>query len=85
MISSTTRRLGGPVVIGIPVCVNTNSIILPNVTIGEGAVIAAGAVVTKDVEPFAVVGGVPAKFLRWRNSALLYEVMGDRVTSIDPE
>jgi maltose O-acetyltransferase len=35
--------------------------ILQGVTIGQGAVVMAGAVVTKDVEPFAVVGGVPAK------------------------
>lgn len=35
-------------------------------TIGEGAVVAAGAVVTKDVEPWAVVGGNPAKFIKMR-------------------
>jgi len=40
--------------------------IMPGVTIGDGAVIAAGAVVTKDVEPYAVVGGVPAKTIRRR-------------------
>ena len=38
--------------------------ILPGVTIGDGAVIAAGAVVNKDVEPNTVVGGVPAKFIK---------------------
>ena len=42
------------------------AIILPGVTIGEGAVVAAGAVVTKDVEPFTVVGGNPAKFIKKR-------------------
>ena len=42
------------------------SIILPGVTIGEGAVVAAGAVVTKDVEPWSVVGGNPAKFIKKR-------------------
>ena len=42
------------------------AIILPGVTIGEGAVVAAGAVVTKDVEPFIVVGGNPAKFIKMR-------------------
>jgi acetyltransferase-like isoleucine patch superfamily enzyme len=42
--------------------------ILKGVTVGEGAVVAYGAVVTKDVEPYAIVGGVPAKFIRWRKS-----------------
>ncbi len=41
-----------------------NATILPGVTIGEGAVVAAGAVVTKDVAPRTVVGGVPAKLIK---------------------
>ncbi len=40
--------------------------IMPGVTIGEGAVIAANSVVTKDVEPYSIVGGNPAKHLRYR-------------------
>jgi len=44
----------------------TRAMILPGVTIGEGAVIAAGAVVTKNVDPWTVVGGVPAKFIKER-------------------
>lgn len=43
--------------------------ILKGVLIGEGAVIAFGAVVTKDVEPYSIVGGIPAKFIRWRKIA----------------
>ena len=43
-----------------------NSTILRGVTIGEGSIIAAGAVVTKDVPPYSVVGGVPAKVLKMR-------------------
>ena len=39
----------------------SHCIILPGVTIGKGAVVASGAVVTKDIEPWTVVGGVPAK------------------------
>ena len=52
------------------------STILPGVTIGEGAIVAAGAVVTKDVEPWTVVGGNPAKFIKKRvltdESALMH-------------
>jgi acetyltransferase-like isoleucine patch superfamily enzyme len=45
----------------------TQVVILPGVTIGRGAVVAAGAVVTKDVPPFAVVGGVPATIIKMRD------------------
>lgn len=46
--------------------IGIGTIILPGVTIGKGAQIGAGSVVTKDVEPYAVVAGVPAKVLRFR-------------------
>lgn len=46
--------------------IGMNAVILPGVTIGEGSIIGAGAVVTKDVPAYAIVAGVPAKFLRWR-------------------
>lgn len=52
---------GGEVVIGNYCWICARAIILPGVTIGEGAVVAAGAVVTKDVAPWTIVGGVPAK------------------------
>ena len=39
---------------------------MPGVTIGNGAIIAAGAIVTKDVDDYAIVGGVPAKLIRYR-------------------
>lgn len=44
----------------------TNSVVLPGVTIGEGAVLAAGAVATKDIPPWEIWAGTPAKFLRKR-------------------
>ncbi len=48
------------------VWLGANVVVLPGVTIGRGAIVAAGAVVTKDVEPFAIVGGVPAKIIKYR-------------------
>lgn len=46
--------------------VGVNAVILPGRTIGKGAIVGAGAVVTRDVAPFSIVVGVPARFLRWR-------------------
>ena len=57
-----------PVVIGKYAKVYTNSTILPGVTIGEGAIVATGAIVTKDVEPYTLVGGIPAKEIRKRKA-----------------
>ncbi len=57
-----------PVVIGNDVWIGANVIILPGVHVGDGAILAAGAVVTKDVEDYAIVAGVPAKVLRYRFS-----------------
>lgn len=56
----------GDTVIGDGVWIGMRAMIMPGVKIGEGAVIAAGAVVTDDVEPYAVVAGVPAKKIRKR-------------------
>lgn len=56
------------VVIGNDVWIGANAIILPGVNIGNGAVIAAGAVVTKEVPAYAIVGGVPAKVIKYRFS-----------------
>jgi maltose O-acetyltransferase len=50
-----------PVVLEDHVWIGTRAMIMPGVTVGRGAVVAAGAVVTRDVEPMAIVGGVPAK------------------------
>ena len=52
-----------PIVIGDRVWVGTRAVVLKGVTVGDGAVVAAGAVVTKDVPPGAVVGGMPARVI----------------------
>ncbi len=54
--------------IGNDVWIGCKVIILPGVKIGDGAVIAAGSVVTKSIPPYAVVGGNPCKFIKWRFS-----------------
>lgn len=54
----------GPVIIGKNVWVGDKATILPGVTIGDGAIIAANALVTKDVPPYSVVAGIPAKVLK---------------------
>lgn len=59
-------RKNPPVVVGNDVWIGANAILLPGVTVGDGAVIAAGAVVADDVEPYAIVGGVPAKIIKKR-------------------
>lgn len=59
-----------PITLGKNVWVGSNSTILQGVTIGDNAVIAAGAVVTKDVPENTIVGGVPARIIRKSNSPL---------------
>lgn len=56
----------GDTVIGDGVWIGMRSLIMPGLTIGEGAVIAAGSIVVKDVPPYAIVGGNPAKVIKYR-------------------
>lgn len=55
-----------PCIVGNDVWIGTAAVIRGGMTIGDGAIIGAGAVVTKDVPPYAIVGGVPAKLIRYR-------------------
>ena len=65
----------GDIVIGNDVWIGRESIIMPGVKIGDGAIIAAYSVVTKDVEPYSVVGGNPARFIKKRfNDELIVRV-----------
>ena len=66
----------GSVKIGDRAWIGPNVVILRNVNVGEGAVIAAGAVVTKDVLPYTLVGGVPAKIIGERPKGLKYAFNG---------
>ena len=66
----------GPVVIEDYVFIGPRAIILPGVKIGKGAIIAAGAVVTKSVEPMQIVGGVPAKLIGVRQVRELHYRLG---------
>lgn len=68
------KEEAGPVVIEDYVVIGTRVTILPGVRVGKGAVIASGAVVTKDVPAYAMVGGVPAVFIRERNKNLKYQL-----------
>lgn len=63
----------GNILIDDDVWIGERAIILSGVKIGQGAVIAAGAVVTKDVPPYAIVGGVPARIIKYRFDHKLIE------------
>ena len=75
----STAATTHPITIGDRVWIGSNAIVLTGVTIGEGAVICAGAVVTKDVEPYTVVAGIPAKKVNERPHDLKYEFKGKTV------
>jgi len=67
-------EVGGPVHLGDLVWVASHAIVLPGVTIGDGAVVAAGSVVTRDVEPYVLVAGNPARVIRERARGLRYRL-----------
>lgn len=69
-----------PIVIEDYVWLCTRCTVLGGVTVGRGAVVAAGAVVTRDVEPFTIVGGVPARKIGERNTELRYNLGGYNVS-----
>lgn len=63
---SKQKKYGGDITISDDVWVGANVFIGPNINIGTGAIIGVNAVVTKDVPPYAIVGGVPAKVIKYR-------------------
>lgn len=68
---------GGEIRIGDYAWIAYRAIILPGVTVGEGAVVAAGAVVTRDVEPYTIVAGSPARIIGKRNAIPAYSLNYD--------
>jgi maltose O-acetyltransferase len=72
--SPSFAETGAPVVVRDRAWIASHALVLPGVTIGEGAVVAAGAVVTRDVAPFTLVGGNPARYIRDRNPDLEYRL-----------
>lgn len=65
---------GGEVIVENRAWIGFRALVLPGVTIGEGAVVAAGSVVSKSVEPFSIVAGVPARKIGDRNRKLDYHL-----------
>lgn len=76
----------GDTIIEDAVWIGMRAIIMPGVTIGEGAVIAANSVVAKDVEPYAIVGGNPAKMIRKRFAdAVIEELLAMQLYDLPEE
>lgn len=80
----TEYRLGR-VVIGDNVMIGANSTLLPGITIGDGAVVAAGSVVTRDVPPGAFVGGNPIRMIRMPQSQPVEAVEQDSSHEVDEQ
>jgi len=73
--SNNFKYISSPIKIEDYVWIGTGAIILPGVTLGKGAVICAGSVVTKNVEEYSVVGGNPAKYIKTRSRNLNYQII----------
>lgn len=76
----------GAIIVEDDVWIAVGVIVLSGVTIGKGAVIAAGSVVTKDIPPYAIVGGNPARVIKYRfEEELLIEANDFKLSKIDKE
>ena len=74
--SKSFKGVFKPIVIEDYVWIGIGATILQGVKVGQGAVIAAGSVVTKDVEPYSIIGGIPARVISTRNPDLDYKCLG---------
>lgn len=70
---STEAETKGPIILGDDVWLGENVMVLSGVKIGKGAIVAAASVVVKDVPPYAIVGGNPAKVIKYRFSPEIIE------------
>lgn len=77
LVERSTRDalVRGPIIIDDEVWLGTNALIMSGVHIGKGAIVAAGAIVTKDVPPYAIVGGNPARIIKMRHSPEVIEAL----------
>ncbi|NOS92870.1 MAG: CatB-related O-acetyltransferase [Cyclobacteriaceae bacterium] len=73
--SSIDALSKGPIFVDDEVWIGTGAKIFSGVTIGKGAIVAAGALVTKNVEPYAIVGGNPARLIRYRFSPEIVKIL----------
>ncbi|MDO6589463.1 antibiotic acetyltransferase [Loktanella sp. D2R18] len=81
-----SRKRDSKIVIGSDVWFGASAIVLKGIQIGTGAVVAAGAVVTKDVPPYAVVAGNPARLLRYRfDDTIIERLLASKWWDLDPE
>lgn len=72
--------------IGNDVWIGARVVVMDGVTIGDGAIVAAGSIVTKDVEPYAIVGGVPARLIRYRfEPAIIQSLLAEAWWNDKPE
>lgn len=76
----------GPLVVEDEVWIGTDAILFSGVRVGKGAIISAGAIVTKDVPPYAIVGGTPAKLIKYRFSEdIIAELMSIHLKDMSKE
>lgn len=71
-----SRNSGGKVIVANRAWLSSRTTVLPKVVVGEGAVLASGGLAVKNLEPYGVYGGVPAKKIGTRNQNLKYEFSG---------
>lgn len=80
--SEDDAQTKGAIIVEDEVWIGANVTILSGVRVGKGAIIAAGSIVTKDIEPFAIVGGSPARFIKYRIDEKLIPIR-EKINLID--